>query len=75
MPMGVLGDVRQSIRIDAKTATIFAPGARQSLQNVSVFEDSIVAVIADNVVGTLKRFVPTADGWTATDIAVPANSA
>ena len=75
MPMGVLGDVRQSIRIDAKTATIFAPGARQSLQDVRVFEDSIVAVIADNVVGTLKRFTPGVGGWTATDIPVPANSA
>jgi len=75
LPMGVLGDVRQSIRIDAKSATIFTPGPRQSLQNVSVFEDSIVAVIADNVVGTLKRFAPSANGWTAVDIAVPANSA
>ena len=75
MPMGVLGDVRQSIRIDAKTATIFAPGPRQSLQDVRVFEDSIVAVIADNVVGTLKRFTPGVGGWTAADIAVPANSA
>ncbi len=75
LPMGVLGDVRQSIRIDAKSATIFTPGPRQSLQNVSVFEDSIVAVVADNVVGTLKRFAPSANGWTATDIAVPANSA
>lgn len=75
MPMGVLGDVRQSIRIDAKTATIFAPGARQSLQDVRVFEDSIVAVIADNVVGTLKRFTPGVGGWTAADIPVSANSA
>lgn len=75
LPLGVLGDVRQSIRIDAKSATIFAPGPRQSLQNVRVFEDSIVAVIADNVVGTLKRFAPTAEGWTATELAVPANSA
>lgn len=75
MPMGVLGDVRQSIRIDTKTATIFAPGARQSLQDVRVFEDSIVAVIADNVVGTLKRFTPGVGGWTAADIPVSANSA
>ena len=54
---------------------VFAPGPRQSLQNVSVLSDSIVAVIADNVVGTLKRFTPNAGGWTATDLAVPANSA
>lgn len=75
LPLGVLGQPRQDVRIDAKAATIFAPGPRQSLQNVSVFENSLVAVIADNVVGALKRFTPTAEGWTATEIAVPANSA
>ncbi|RSB45943.1 MULTISPECIES: prolyl oligopeptidase family protein [Brevundimonas] len=75
LPLGVLGDVRLHVRIDAKSATIFTPGPRQSLQNVSVFEDSIVAVIADNVVGTLKRFTPSANGWIATDLDVPANSA
>lgn len=75
LPLGVLGETRQDVRVDAAAATIFAPGPRQSLQNVRVFEDSVVAVIADNVVGTLKRFTPGAQGWTATDIAVPANSA
>jgi len=55
---------------------IFAPGSRQSLQAVSVFADSIVAVVADNVVGTLTRFTPQrGGGWAATPIAVPANSA
>ncbi|HEY1072955.1 prolyl oligopeptidase family serine peptidase [Brevundimonas sp.] len=55
---------------------IFAPGPRQSLQNVTVFSDSIVAVIADNVVGSLTRFTPQRGrGWAATPITVPANSA
>jgi len=55
---------------------IFAPGPRQSLQAVSVFSDSIVAVIADNVVGTLTRFTPQrGGGWAATPITVPTNSA
>ena len=75
LPLGVLGDVRLDIAIGSGRATIFTPSPRQSLQSVTVFSDSIVAVIADNVVGTLKRFTPTATGWTATDIAVPANSA
>ncbi|MET4684248.1 prolyl oligopeptidase family serine peptidase [Brevundimonas faecalis] len=75
LPLGVLGEVRLDIAIDAGRATIFAPTLRQSLQNVTVLSDSIVAVIADNVVGTLKRFTATPNGWTATDIAVPANSA
>ncbi len=75
LPIGVLGPVRLDIAIDADRATIFTPTPRQSLQNVTVLSDSIVAVVADNVVGTLKRFTPSASGWTATDIAVPANSA
>ena len=75
LPLGVLGPVRLDIAIGAERATVFTPTPRQSLQNVTVLSDSIVAVIADNVVGTLKRFTPTENGWTATDIAVPTNSA
>ncbi|MGO4408444.1 MULTISPECIES: prolyl oligopeptidase family serine peptidase [unclassified Brevundimonas] len=75
LPLGALGEGRQDVRIGREAATIFTPTLRQSLQSVTVFSDSIVAVIADNVVGRLKRFTPTANGWTATDIAVPANSA
>lgn len=75
LPLGALGEGRQDVRIGREAATIFTPTPRQSLQSVTVFSDSIVAVIADNVVGRLKRFTPTANGWTATDIAVPANSA
>ena len=73
LPLSALDEARQDVA--AAAATIFAPGPRQSLQSVRVFEDSVVAVIADNVVGTLKRFTPGAQGWTSTDIAVPANSA
>ena len=74
LPFGVLGPVREDIRVGAE-AVIFSPSPRQSLQDVAVFSDSIVAVIADNVVGTLTRFT-TRDGlWSATPIAVPANSA
>jgi prolyl oligopeptidase len=75
LPIGVLGPVRLDIAIGADRATVFTPTPRQSLQNVTVMSDSIVAVIADNVVGTLKRFTSTPNGWTVTDIAVPANSA
>ena len=59
----------------ADAAVIFAPGARQSIDSVRVMSDSILAVVSDNVVGTLKRFSPAAGGWRATDIAVPANGA
>jgi prolyl oligopeptidase len=61
-------------------AVIFAPGARQSIESVRVMSDSILAVVSDNVVGTLKRFSMTSQdarqpAWRATDIRVPANSA
>ncbi|MEQ7155016.1 prolyl oligopeptidase family serine peptidase [Brevundimonas aurifodinae] len=67
-------------RTNGDPAVIFAPGERQSIDTVRVMADAILAVVSDNVVGTLKRFdsVPTDRGhasWTATDLAVPANSA
>lgn len=58
-----------------RDGVIFAPGERQSIESVRVLSDSILAVVSDNVVGTLKRFDPGAGGWRAADIAVPANSA
>ncbi|MDI6625646.1 MAG: prolyl oligopeptidase family serine peptidase [Brevundimonas sp.] len=55
---------------------VFTPGERQSVDSVRVMSDSVLAVVSDNVVGTLKRFDPGHHGdWQATDIAVPANSA
>jgi prolyl oligopeptidase len=54
---------------------IFAPAPRQSLQSVAVLSDSVLAVIADNVVGTLTRFTPNRAGWSADPVAVPANVA
>jgi len=55
---------------------VFTPGERQSIDSVRVMSDSVLAVVSDNVVGTLKRFDPGHHGdWRATDIAVPANSA
>jgi prolyl oligopeptidase len=58
-----------------RDGVVFAPGERQSIDSVRVMSDSILAVVSDNVVGTLKRFDPGSAGWRATDIAVPANSA
>lgn len=66
------------VRTDGDPAVIFTPGERQSLDSVRVMSDSILAVVSDNVVGTLKRFESSAPhgqaGWRAVDIAVPANS-
>lgn len=67
-------------RTGGAPAVVFAPGERQSIESVRVMTDSILAVVSDNVVGTLKRFTAAPDAarqpaWRATDIAVPSNSA
>ena len=68
------------VRTNGNPAVIFMPGARQSIDSVRVMDGSLLAVVSDNVVGTLKRFDVVTEGvrhpaWRATDIAVPANSA
>ena len=58
--------------------TVFRPGQRQSVQDVAVFDNDILMVVSDNVVGTLKRLAFERDGrplWSSIDIAVPSNSA
>lgn len=69
----------QLVATNGNPGVIFRPGERQSIDSVRVMSDSILAVVSDNVVGTLKRFTVDTDGrhaaWRATDIAVPANSA
>ncbi|MBU2269981.1 MAG: prolyl oligopeptidase family serine peptidase [Alphaproteobacteria bacterium] len=59
----------------ADAVVVFSPGDRQSIDSVQVMSDSVLAVVSDNVVGTLKRFEPGAGGWRAASHAVPANSA
>ena len=59
----------------ADPVIVFAPGQRQSIDSVRVMSDSILAVISDNVVGTLRRFDGGSGEWRATEIAVPVNSA
>ncbi|MEJ6789590.1 prolyl oligopeptidase family serine peptidase [Brevundimonas sp. BR2-1] len=52
-----LGDRTDAFLIDG-TATVFEPGDRQSLEEVAVLEDRIVATLYDNVRGRLVQFVP-----------------
>jgi len=60
----------------ASVQTLFDPGPRQSVEDVAVMRDHVLAVVADNVVGTLRRFSPTGgDAWVAETLEVPANSA
>ncbi|MFN7535201.1 MAG: prolyl oligopeptidase family serine peptidase [Brevundimonas sp.] len=60
----------------ASVQTLFDPGPRQSVEDVAVMRDHVLAVVADNVVGTLRRFSPTGGyAWAAETLEVPANSA
>ncbi|MFN4042162.1 MAG: prolyl oligopeptidase family serine peptidase [Brevundimonas sp.] len=72
------GDGSMPVATNHLKNVIFTPGERQSIDSVRVMSDSILAVVSDNVVGTLKRFDSSAPrghaAWRATDIAVPANS-
>ena len=58
---------------DAKPELIFAPGARQSVESVSVTRDAVVASVYDNVRGRVMAFTPGAKGWTARTLALPDN--
>jgi len=54
---------------------IFQPGPRQSVEDVTVTKDRIVAAIYDNVRGSLVSFASDgARGWSRTTLPVAANS-
>ena len=60
----------------ATVQTLFDPGPRQSVEDVAVMRDHVLAVVADNVVGALRRFSPAGgDAWATETLEVPANSA
>ena len=75
VPLGVLGPVRLDILYRRAALEVFAPTARQSVQEVAVLDDSLVAVVADNVVGRLTRFAHADGAWVTAPVAVPENSA
>ncbi|MFW2341631.1 prolyl oligopeptidase family serine peptidase [Brevundimonas sp.] len=55
---------------------IFTPGARQSINSVSVYDDHVVVSYNDNVVGRVAVFENRGEwGWPRTDVAVPDNQA
>jgi prolyl oligopeptidase len=53
---------------------VFAPDARQSIEQVAVTAHRLVAAIYDNVRGGLVSFAPAGDGWKATRIPTEPNS-
>jgi prolyl oligopeptidase len=62
---------------DAPPVPVFIPGARQSVEEVAVTHDRIVATIYDNVRGRVMAFSPVLPGiarWQAEAVALPDNS-
>ncbi|WP_420137905.1 prolyl oligopeptidase family serine peptidase [Sphingomonas sp.] len=58
----------------AEQQLIFAPGPRQSIDEVSTTRGHVLAVIYDNVRGQALSFAPGASGWTAKRIPLPDNA-
>lgn len=64
------------LTISNAVTTIFAPGPRQSVEGVVVFDDRVVVSILDNVRGRISSFRNRGEfGWPETTIAVPDNAA
>ena len=57
--------------------TIFAPGARQSIDGdeISVTRSRVLATVNDNVRGRIMAFAPDANGWSSTRLPLPDNAA
>jgi prolyl oligopeptidase len=70
-----LGDNPRQVISNAAT-TIFAPGPRQSVEDVAVFDDRVVVSVLDNVRGRISVFRNRGEfGWPETTVDVPENLA
>ncbi len=58
---------------DMTAEEIFRPSDRQALDEVSIGKSSIFAAVLEDAVGKAMRFRRGAEGWTATEIPMPAN--
>ena len=75
VPLDLLSPGTEMVISNADT-TVFLPTERQSIQDVSVFDDRIVATILDNVRGRVAVFRNRGEfGWPETAIEVPENVA
>ena len=57
--------------IDAPPVAIFQPGPRQSVGEVAVTKDHVLATVYDNVVGRAYSFTAKGDAWAASRLALP----
>lgn len=75
VPLDQLSPGQDTVVSNAAT-TVFQPTDRQSVQDVAVFDDRIVATLLDNVRGRIAVFRDRGEfGWPETAIEVPENVA
>ncbi|OYX56042.1 MAG: S9 family peptidase [Brevundimonas subvibrioides] len=75
VPLDLLSPGTETVISNAVT-TVFLPTDRQSIQDVAVFDDRIVATVLDNVRGRVLVFRNRGEfGWPRTPIEVPENVA
>ncbi len=60
---------------DAAPSLVWAPGPRQSVDEVAVTANTVVASVLDRVRGRAMVFTPAAAGWTARTLVLPDNAA
>ena len=73
-PASPTGDI--VVSNDCDPCTIFAPGARQSIDQVAVTDNRVVAVIYDNVKGGIRSFSDHGEfGWRGQGLPVIDNAA
>lgn len=73
IPAGSLA-VLDMNRPGATPLPVFVPGPRQSLEEVAVTSDHIVASVLDNVRGRILAFAPSVGGWSTEKLALPDNA-
>ena len=56
-----------------KPALIWAPGARQALNNAASTRDKLLVIVLDNVQGEAFVYTPSGDGWTHERLPLPQN--
>ena len=63
-----------ALQIDGFDAdAVYAPGPREAIAGVNAAKSAIYVELLDNVVGKLKRFTPSEDGWTNSPVSLPDN--
>ncbi len=72
IPAGSLAALDMGAK-NAVPQPVFVPGPRQSLEEVAVTRDRLVAAVYDNVRGRILAFAPDMGAWQSTRLALPDN--